>query len=176
VPEASTSTTNNEQQISPPFPLISPTSLTKPKDEDTFILLTDRRSSSGSSPPTTQQDVGPMVWSMSRQTTAKPGRAQRLKSEPSTESESSSSIRTIEDRLKTQKEENTKQIKHIPKTFSIDESQQLDEECLQRFIKVNVRLVTDDHVRKLGLVGLYCEMIFYFRKVLLVHYLSHQML
>jgi hypothetical protein len=105
-----------------------------------------------------------MVWSMSRQTTAKPGRAQRLKSEPSTESESLSSTRTIEDRLKIQKEENTKQIKHIPKTFSIDDSQQLDEECLQRFIKVNVRLVTDDHVRKIGLVELYCEMIFLFQK------------
>jgi len=103
-----------------------------------------------------------MVWSMSRQTTAKPGRAQRLKSEPSTENESSLSPRTIEDRIKTQKEENAKQVKHIQKTFSVDESQQLDEECLQRFIKVNVRLVTDDHVRKIRPIGLYCRMIFLF--------------
>lgn len=80
---------------------------------------------------------------MTRQTTAKPGHAERLKSDTSTEGESS---RTIEDRLKSQKEDNTKIVKHIQKTLSIEENQQLDEECLQRFIKVNVRLVTDDHV------------------------------
>jgi len=84
---------------------------------------------------------------MTRQTTAKPGRAQRLQSEASKESESLST-RPIEDRLKTQKEDNTKQVKHIQRTLSIEENQQLDEECLQRFIKINVRLVTDDHVSK----------------------------
>jgi hypothetical protein len=87
-----------------------------------------------------------MVWSMARQTTAKPGRAERLKSEPSSENESSSSPRTIENRLKTQKDDNTKQVKQLQKTLSIEESQQLDEECLQRFMKINVRLMTEDHV------------------------------
>ncbi len=119
-------------------------STTKSKDEDAFIL---RRSSSESSPPPTQQDVGTMVWSLTRQTSAKPGHVERLKSQTSTESELSSS-RTIEDRLKTKKDDNTKQVQHIQRTLSIEESQQIDEECLQRFIKVNVRLMTDDHVRR----------------------------
>jgi hypothetical protein len=119
------------------------------KDGDAFILLSDRRSSSESSPLTTQQDIGPMVWAMGRQTTAKPGRAERLQSEASNESELSP--RTIEDRLKTQKEDNNKQVKHLQKSLSIDENHQLDEECLQRFIKVNVRLMTDDHVSFLSL-------------------------
>jgi hypothetical protein len=82
---------------------------------------------------------------MGRQSTAKPGRAQRLHSQASTESESSSS-RTIEDRLKTHKEDNNKQVTQIQETLSMEENHQLDEECLQRFIKVNVRLMTDDHV------------------------------
>jgi hypothetical protein len=82
---------------------------------------------------------------MTRQTTAKPGHAQRLKSDSSTENEPLSP-RTIEERLKTQKQDNTKQVKHIQKSFSIEENQQLDDECLQRFIKLNVRLITDDHV------------------------------
>jgi hypothetical protein len=80
---------------------------------------------------------------MGRQSTAKPGRAQRLHSQASTESESS---RTIEDRLKTHKEDNNKQVTQIQETLSMEENHQLDEECLQRFIKVNVRLMTDDHV------------------------------
>jgi hypothetical protein len=144
VPEASFSSINNEEPLFPALPLVSPSSTTKTKDEDAFVL-TDRRLSSGSSPPTTQQDVGAMVWSMTRQNSAKPGRAERLKSQASSESESS---RTVEDRLKSQKEDNNKQVKQIQNSLSIDESQQLDEECLQRFIKVNVRLMTDDHVRK----------------------------
>ena len=85
-----------------------------------------------------------MVWSMTRQPAAKPGHVERLKSDASTGSESSS--RTIEDRLKSYKEDNKKQVKHIERSLSIEESQQLDDECLQRFIKLNVRLMTDDHV------------------------------
>ena len=81
---------------------------------------------------------------MARQSAAKPGRAERLKSEPSVDSDSSP--RTIEERLKTQKEDNTKQVQQIQKTLSNEENRQLDEECLQRFLKVNVRLMTDDHV------------------------------
>ncbi len=148
VPEASSSSMNNEEPSIPILPLVSPPlPTTKSKDEDAFILRTDRRSSSGSSPPPTQQDVGAMVWSMTRQPSAKPGHAQRLKSDASTESESSSS-RPIEDRLKTQKEDNTKQVRQIQRTLSIEETQKIDEECLQRFIKVHVRLMTDDHVSK----------------------------
>jgi hypothetical protein len=71
-----------------------------------------------------------------------------LKSDASLESESSASSRTIEDRLKTQKEDNSKQVKQIQKILSMEENRQLDEECLQRFIKVNVRLLTDDQVRE----------------------------
>ena len=121
--------------------------MAKNKDDDAFILLSDRRLSSGSSPQSNQQDVGAMVWAMTRQTNAKPGHVERLKSDASTESESSSN-RTIEDRLKMQKEDNTRQVQRLQKTLSTEESQQIDEECLQRFIKLNVRLMTDDHVRK----------------------------
>lgn len=81
---------------------------------------------------------------MTRQPIAKPGHVQRLKSEPNSESEAS--LRTIEDRLKTVKQDNHKQVRQIKKSLSIEENQQLDEECLQRFIKLNVRLMTDDHV------------------------------
>jgi hypothetical protein len=145
VPDGSTPHPTPQQQSPPPLPITSPSPSSKSKDGDAFVLVSNRRLSSESSPPSTQQDVGPMVWSMARQSTAKPGRAQRLKSEPSSESESSSS-RTIEDRLKTHKEDNHQQVKQLQKTFSIEENQQLDEECLQRFIKVNVRLMTEDRV------------------------------
>lgn len=145
----SSSNETTEGQASTPVPIISPSSLTKPKDGETFVLLPNRRLSSESSPPGTQQDAaGGMVWSMARQSTAKPGRAQRLKSEPSADESEPLSPRNIEDRLKTQKDDNKKQVKELQKSLSIEESQQLDEECLQRFIKVNVRLMTDDHVSK----------------------------
>ncbi|UJR14093.1 hypothetical protein I4U23_001089 [Adineta vaga] len=144
VPDMSTSQTTIEEKSSTNISIISPSSIKKSKDGDAFVLLTDHRSSNESSLSGTQQDVGAMVWSMARQSTAKPGRAQRLKSEASTESEPSTSPRTIEDRLKSHKEDNSKQVKQIQKTLSIEENQQLDEECLQRFIKVNVRLMTED--------------------------------
>lgn len=86
-----------------------------------------------------------MVWAMTRQNNVRPGHVERLKSDASTESESSSS-RTIEDRLKTHKEDNTRQVQQLQRKFSVEESQQIDEECLQRFIKLNVRLMTEDHV------------------------------
>lgn len=87
-----------------------------------------------------------MIWSMTRQPAAKPGHVQRLKSDASSEGEST---RTVEERLRSQKQDNQRQVQHIQKSLSIDESQQLDDECLQRFIKVNVRLMTDDHVSSL---------------------------
>ncbi|CAF1235444.1 unnamed protein product [Adineta ricciae] len=151
VPDVSSSQTAVEEKSSiPSLPLISPSSITKPKEGDAFILLTDRRLSNESSTSGAQQDVGAMVWSMARQTSAKPGRAQRLKSEASTESDASTSPRTIEDRLKTHIQDNTRQVNEIQKTLSIEENQQLDEECLQRFIKVNVRLMTEDRKNVAG--------------------------
>jgi archaellin len=134
-------------------PLLSPT-LTggKSKDADVFILpAAGRQSIELSTSPSSsnqQQDIGQMVWSVTRQSTAKPGRAQRLKSEASLDSESSSSSKTIEERLKSQKEDNSKQVQQIQKTLTNEENRRLDEECLQRFIKVNVRLMTDDHVSR----------------------------
>lgn len=87
-----------------------------------------------------------MVWSMTRQSSAKPGHAQRLKSDDSAENESPT--QNIEYRLKAQKKDTVRQVKQLRKSLSVEENQQLDEECLQRFIKLNVRLVTDDHVSK----------------------------
>jgi hypothetical protein len=88
--------------------------------------------------------VGPEVWAMARQRTAKPGRAQRLKSEPSTENEPSA--KTIEDHTEGEKVDVNKPVKMLSKSPSVDENHILDEECVQRFIKVNVRLMTEDHV------------------------------
>ncbi|CAF0960335.1 unnamed protein product [Rotaria sordida] len=145
VPEVSYSANiNNEQEKSNALPIKLPSSLLKiPKDDDVFIVHNDRRTLSESSPPVIQQDIGQMVWSMSRQIISKPGRAQRLESDQSIENELLT--RPIEDRIKTQKEDNKKQVRQIKKSLSIEESQQLDEECLRRFIKLNVRLMTDDH-------------------------------
>jgi hypothetical protein len=130
---------------------LSPSALTKPKEGDAFILLTDRHLSNETTPPAlssprrqSQQDVGPMVWSMTRQTNARPGRAHRLKSDSSMEFEPSP--KTLEERLSTQQEDNTKEVKKIQRSLSVEENQQLDEECLQRFIKLHVRLMTEDHV------------------------------
>ena len=134
----------DEQQLSTACPIISSPSSIAKQQEDTFIVHADRHSSSGYSPPTIQEDVSSMLWSMTRQTTPKPGHARRLKSEASTESRSST--RSIEDRLKTQQEDNHQQVRQIQKTLSEEENQQLDEECLQQFIKLNVKLVTDDRV------------------------------
>jgi hypothetical protein len=135
----------------PPPSVISPPSSAKIKEGDAFILLSDRRLSSDSSPPPlspppnqSQENVGSMIWSMARQIAARPGRAQRLKSNPSTESEPSP--KTSEDHLTTPTEDHSKQTKMPKHSLSVDENQVLDEECLQRFIKLNVRLMTEDHV------------------------------
>ncbi|CAF3433047.1 unnamed protein product [Rotaria socialis] len=147
VPEASFSSIDNKQQVSAAITIKSPSSTLKAKDDDAFVL-NDRRLSSESSPLVSQQDIGHVVWSMTRQPTAKPGHVQRLKSEPSSECEASS--RTIEDRLKTVQQDNHKQVRQIKKSLSIEENQQLDDECLQRFIKLNVRLMTEDHKNVAG--------------------------
>ena len=85
-----------------------------------------------------------MIWSMARQTGARPGRVQRLNSSQSTESEPSS--KTPDDQFKTSNENNTEQTKMIQKSLSVDETHHIDDDCLQRFIKVNVRLMTEDRV------------------------------
>jgi hypothetical protein len=85
-----------------------------------------------------------MVWSVTRQTNARPGRAHRLKSDSSIESESSS--RTTEERASTEQDGISNQRKMSQKSLSVEENPQLDEECLQRFIKLHVRLMTEDHV------------------------------
>ncbi|CAF5153679.1 unnamed protein product, partial [Rotaria sp. Silwood1] len=55
VPEESASKIHDEQQKSAALPIKSPASLLKkPKDDDAFIVHTDRRSSNESSPPITQ--------------------------------------------------------------------------------------------------------------------------
>jgi hypothetical protein len=85
-----------------------------------------------------------MVWSINRQTAARPGHAHRLKSDPSTESEPSP--RAIEERLSKHIDDNSEQMKSVRKSLTPDENHQLDDECLQRFIKMHVRLITEDHV------------------------------
>ncbi|CAF4662254.1 unnamed protein product [Rotaria sp. Silwood1] len=151
VPDENSSKNSNEQQsttVIPPVPtdtnLSSP--LTKTKDSDAFILKDNRSSSvSSSSPPhhSLQKDLGPMVWSMTRNITARPGHAERLKSDSTNEDEPL--LKTNEDHLKTSNEDNSKQMKTLQKSVSIDKSHRVDNECLQRFIKVNVRLMTEDH-------------------------------
>lgn len=86
---------------------------------------------------------------MTRQLFARPGRAHRLKSDSSAESESTSSItsRTLEERLSTQKEDNRKQVEIVQKSLTDEENHELDDACLQRFIKLNVQLMTNDRVR-----------------------------
>ncbi len=152
VPEEHSSDNSNQSTTSVTSPIaLSPSALTKPKEGDAFILLNNRRSSSESStsrslasPRQPQQDIGPMVWSMTRQTNARPGHAHRLKSDSSVESESTP--KTLEERLTTQKEDNSEEVKKIQRSLSVEENQQLDVECLQRFIKLHVRLMTEDHV------------------------------
>ncbi|CAF3957022.1 unnamed protein product [Rotaria sp. Silwood2] len=151
VPNESSSNNSNQQQSTIVIPSVPPdttssSSPTQNKDGDAFVLLKDNRSSSVSSPSShhpLQKDVGPMVWSMTRNITARPGHAERLKSDPTVEEESSSNIN--EDRLKTSNEDNSKQVKMLQRSLSIDKNHRVDDECLQRFIKVNVRLMTEDH-------------------------------
>ncbi|CAF0771607.1 unnamed protein product [Rotaria sordida] len=152
VPEECSSNNSNQQKSTTTVPIdIKSSSLsttTTQKDSDAFILLKDNRSpsvSSSSPPHSLQKDIGPMVWSMARNTTARPGRAERLKSNSNIEDESlSSSSKTIEDNLKSSKDD-SKQTKTLQKSSLVDKNHRLDEECLQRFIKVNVRLMTEDH-------------------------------
>ena len=136
----------------------SPANVAKPHEDEAFVLLSDRRLSdektaslplpSSTSSSQIQHDVGPMVWSMTRQLVARPGRAHRLHSDPS---ESTSKPQTIEAHPTVQQENNnnnTKQTEVIQETSTSNENHhQVDEEHIQRFIKLNVRLMTDDRVR-----------------------------
>ena len=84
-----------------------------------------------------------MVWSVNRQKNARPGRAERLKSDTSATSEPT---RLIEELPKKKQENNSKQRMSVHRSFSVEDQQQMDKECLQRFIKLHVRLLTDHHV------------------------------
>ena len=148
VPEESSSDASDPILTTAPVaPGITPSALTKTKDGDAFVLLTDRRRSSDTSFPLSptrphqeQQDVGSMVWSMARQTAPKPGRAQRLSEELNIESDPSP--KAVQQRPHNE----TEPAPTSPKSTSADEQQNLDDECLQRFIKVHVRLMNDDQV------------------------------
>lgn len=86
---------------------------------------------------------------MTRQVGARPGHAERLKSDSTIENVFSPPLtptRTLEERLSTQQTDNSKELKSLQKSLTIEEKHQIDDECLQRFIKVNVRLMTEDHV------------------------------
>ncbi len=155
VPDECESNSCDQQQSTtiispPPAPALSPTLLTKNKDGNGFILTDGRLSCENPSLPASplhhqsQQDVGPMVWSMARQSAPRPGRAQRLNNDPNNECEPST--RPTEDHLETQQDHNSKQLNVLQKSLIVDENHRLDEECLQRFIKVNVRLMTEDRV------------------------------
>lgn len=122
----------------------------KDRNENTSPLSPTRpRSSSATVPsnPSSPQhaahkDIGPIVWSVTRQNNARPGRAERLKSDTSAISEPT---RLIEELPKNEHENNSKHRMSVHRSFSFEEQQQMDKECLQRFIKLHVRLLTDHH-------------------------------
>ncbi|CAF0812673.1 unnamed protein product [Didymodactylos carnosus] len=140
-----------------------------------------------------QQDVGPIVWSLTANTNktptpttttttsssassttasssfkfpatvattvmpgvipgARPGHVERLKSEPKStilplfetdamDVDDHEKPPTYNELMQTTKQSH---LQHLQKALSQDESQQLDEECLQRFIKVNVKLMAEN--------------------------------
>ena len=77
---------------------------------------------------------------MARQAAPKPGRAQRLSEEANVESEPSSKA------VQEPSNNETDPVPTLPKSSSAEEQDNLDDECLQRFIKVHVRLMNDDQV------------------------------
>ena len=123
VPEERPLNNSNQKQSTTVTSLPSPTKI---KEGDAFILLSDRRLSSGSSSPPfsppenqSQENVGSEIWSMAKKP-ARPGRVQRLQSNPSTESEPSP--KTSEDHLTTPTEDHSKQTKMAKKSLSVDET------------------------------------------------------
>ncbi|UJR33075.1 hypothetical protein I4U23_020534 [Adineta vaga] len=146
-------TTNTKSSTSSPSPPLSTSTLTaaaKHRDGDSFVLLSDRRlmsdstisSISSQNQSSSQQDVGPMVWSMGRQLAARPGHVQRLNSDPI--SDNDSTPKTTENHSKDSSDDSNKSVQLSQKFLSTDENHHLDDECLQRFIKTNVRLMTED--------------------------------
>lgn len=100
--------------------------------------------------PPLPEDVGPMVWSIGKHMAARPGRAERLKSDPT--SEYDIPLKPIETHSTAHQHDHSKETKILQKSASMDVHHHLDEECLQRFIKVSVRLKTEDHVSMLLLL------------------------
>lgn len=134
-----------KRSASPPPPA------TKAIDNAGLFSHTRIRSSSASAsstvpsvPSPTQKDVGPVVWSVNRKNSPRPGRAERLKSDASTESAPAS--RLVEETPIRHAENANKPEKNVHRYLSFEDHQQIDKECLQRFIKLHVRLLTDNHV------------------------------
>ena len=138
---------NITSSVTPPL-INSPQS--KAKDGDSFVLLAHRRLMSDpaiaslTSIPS-QPDVGSMVWSLARQSAARPGHVQRLQSD--TGSESELTLKTMKNHEVVHPDDNSKRALVSQTSPTLDENHHLDDECLQRFIKTNVRLMTEDRVR-----------------------------
>ena len=60
--------------------------------------------------------------------------------------ENESPLKTIEERVKLHDNGISEQKPALQQSLSIEENQHLDHECLQRFIKINVQLMTEDRV------------------------------
>ena len=146
-----------EESSIPPVPrklslatsLPSPPSATTTNVGDAFVLLPDRRTSvdafSSSSPPQKPpQEANSIVWSMVRQIPSHPGRAHRLSTESSLESESP--LKTIEDHFKPQQIDTSEPAPILERIWPVRENHHLDDECLKRFLKINVQLLAEDRV------------------------------
>lgn len=60
--------------------------------------------------------------------------------------ESESPLKTIVERAQLQDNGASEHPPTLQRTLSIEENRELDDECLQRFIKINVQLMTEDRV------------------------------
>ena len=148
VPEKCTSYSFKQQSLTSDnlTRTITPLSVPKNEDEGVFVLRDHNLSDKTSHPShfLLQQDIGPIVWSITRGKTAIPGYAHRIETNPSTDNELLS--RTIDECLKQKHDDTSKQVNILQRSLFVDENQQLDHECLQRFIKLNVRLMTENRV------------------------------
>ncbi|CAF3754411.1 unnamed protein product [Rotaria socialis] len=139
IPEASVSEASN-QQSSTVDTTDSPSSVKTVDRNNAFTVHkephTFNDSSSSHALPLNhplQKDVGSVIWSIARHATARPGHAERLTSDSNTDDDSLST------------DDHSKNIKISNKSSSLNRIHHVDSERLQRFIKVNVRLMTEDH-------------------------------
>lgn len=87
------------------------------------------------------KDLGPAIWSIARNSTARPGHAERLKSDASNDGESSPKTDS-----KIENHDNSKHVSELKRSSSSNKGQEVDNENIQRFIKLNVQLMTEEHV------------------------------